>query len=134
MRQPLTLCALLLTATPLLAQAPLVEKIEVSVVNVDVTVTDRAGNPVRGLTRGDSEIFEDGVPQTITNFYVVESEAHQAEVQDDRFRRKVLILIDTNSMTPYERNRALGRLEEFISARFRVGEHDWSIGEVDSGL
>ena len=60
MRRPVTLFALLITASPLLAQAPLVEKIEVSVVNVDVTVTDRAGKPVRGLTRDDFEIFEDG--------------------------------------------------------------------------
>jgi len=54
------------------ARAPVIEKIDVSVVNVDVTVTDRAGNPVRGLTRDDFEVFEDGRPQPITNFYAVE--------------------------------------------------------------
>src|SRR5438093_11879448 len=108
-----TLIVVVFLAIPLFAQTPpVIEKIDVSVVNVDVTVTDRAGNPVRGLTRDDFEILEDGVPQTITNFYVVEHDqpANQQE-REERFRRKVLVLIDTYSMTPYERNRALERLE-----------------------
>lgn len=129
------LAALALFACPLLAQAPLVEKIEVSVVNVDVTVTDSEGNPVRGLARDDFEIFEDGVPQAITNFYVVDAgqaALAQPEPQDDRFRRKVLLIIDRHSVTPYERNRAIERVEEFINDRFRGGEYDWSIAAVDT--
>ena len=121
-------------AVPLFAQAPLVEKIEVSVVNVDVTVTDRAGHPVRGLTRDDFEIFEDGVRQTITNFYVVDQNAPAQKDEDQRFRRKVLVVIDRNSMTPYERDHALARLEEFINDQFRGGEYDWSIAAVDVSL
>ena len=58
---------------PVAAPPPLVEKIDVSVVNVDVSVTDRHGQPVSGLTRNDFEIFEDGKPQPITNFYLVEN-------------------------------------------------------------
>jgi VWFA-related protein len=44
------------------------ETIEVSIVNVDVFVTDKSGNRVRGLTRDDFEVFENGVKQPITNF------------------------------------------------------------------
>jgi VWFA-related protein len=44
------------------------ETIEVSIVNLDVVVTDKRGNRVHGLTRDDFEIFEDGKPQAITNF------------------------------------------------------------------
>jgi VWFA-related protein len=44
------------------------ETIEVAIVNVDAVVTDSKGRRVRGLTRGDFEIYEDGVLQTITNF------------------------------------------------------------------
>src|SRR5947209_3603213 len=51
--------------------SPLTARIEVSLVNVDGTVTSR-GEPLRGLTRDDFEILEDGVPQTITNFYAIE--------------------------------------------------------------
>ena len=44
------------------------ETIEVSIVNVDVFVTSKAGNRVRGLTKEDFEILENGVKQPITNF------------------------------------------------------------------
>jgi VWFA-related protein len=44
------------------------ETIEVSIVNVDVFVTDRAGNRVRGLTTADFDVFENGAVQPITNF------------------------------------------------------------------
>ena len=58
-------------AASLAAQEKLVETIEVKVVNVDVVVTDRAGNPVTGLTKNDFVLFENGKPQEITNFYEI---------------------------------------------------------------
>src|SRR5262245_60930247 len=42
--------------------------IEVSIVNVDVFVTTKDGQRVRGLTKDDFEIFENGKKQPITNF------------------------------------------------------------------
>lgn len=45
---------------------------EVHVVNLDVMVTDKDGNPVTGLTAEDFEVREDGRPVTVTNFYAVE--------------------------------------------------------------
>src|SRR3954453_11900939 len=84
---------------PVAAPEPLVEKIDVSVVNVDVTVTDRRGQPVPGLSRSDFEIFEDGKPQPISNFYAVENAQAKADPRSagetaasvpspERFRRK----------------------------------------------
>ncbi|MEA2329552.1 MAG: hypothetical protein QOE68_4511 [Thermoanaerobaculia bacterium] len=124
----------------LAAPPPLVEKIDVSVVNVDVTVTDRHGQPVAGLTRNDFEVFEDGKPQTITNFYLVENagvhEAANATAEskppEQRFRRKVLVLIDNLNTTKHARNEALAKLEQFIDAHFDDGRYDWSIATVDS--
>src|SRR3989442_15123571 len=102
MFRPLTILASsLLLACNLLAQAPLTEKIEVNVVNVDVTVLDRDNTPVRGLTPADFVVREDGVPQKITNFYVVENgelATSSAPADVERFRRKVLVLIN-NSFT-----------------------------------
>jgi len=65
------LVLLALAVLPLQAQMPVIESIEVRVVNVDVVVTGRDGKPVTGLTKEDSEILEDKRPQKITNFYEV---------------------------------------------------------------
>ncbi len=54
------------------------ERVDVSVITVDVVVTDKAGNPVTGLGRDDFEISEDGRPVEITNFYAVEGGARVA--------------------------------------------------------
>ena len=59
---------LLFVAIPIAAQVPYIESVEVRVHNVDVVVTDAKGNPVRGLSRADFEVLEDGKPQPITNF------------------------------------------------------------------
>src|SRR5438874_9131425 len=69
-----------LIALPLASQEKLVETIEVRVVNIDVVVTDRAGNPVHGLTKSDFEVFENRKPQTITNLYEVRSDPESLKV------------------------------------------------------
>lgn len=47
-------------------------QVEVDYVDVDVVVTDQQGNFVRGLTRDDFELFEDGKPANVDTFSVVE--------------------------------------------------------------
>jgi VWFA-related protein len=132
-----------LFAVPLLAQQPYGEKINVAIVNVDVSVTRSDGTPVRGLTRDDFELFEDGRRQTITNFYAVvgpnavalnspaESPAHPA---DERFRRKVLVLVDVFHTTKTRRALALANLERMIDDSFKSGEYDWSIAVMGRGV
>ncbi len=44
------------------------ETVDVQLVNVEVWVTDRQGNPVTGLAAGDFEVREDGKVVEITNF------------------------------------------------------------------
>src|SRR5438067_9698907 len=99
-------------------QAPLTERIEVAVVNVDVSVSGADGQPVRGLSRDDFEVFEDGRRQPITNFYAVSGLSadlsgapapspvtppraaaphtlqNDGAPPDPRFRRRVLVLVD----------------------------------------
>src|SRR5260370_15470676 len=52
--------------TPVVPRAG--ETIEVSIVNLDVIVTDKRGHRIHGLTKDDFEVFEDGKPQPISNF------------------------------------------------------------------
>ena len=39
-----------------------------NLVNVDVLVTDKNGNPIGGLAKGNFKVLDDGVPQAVTNF------------------------------------------------------------------
>jgi len=56
------------------------ETVEVSIVNVDVVVTDRAGNRVRGLKQEDFELRENGKVKPITNFAEYASEPERGTV------------------------------------------------------
>jgi VWFA-related protein len=52
--------------------APPQFKTGVNLVEVDVIVTDRAGQPVKGLNKDDFEVFEDGKPVPIASFSPVD--------------------------------------------------------------
>ncbi|MFN0108278.1 MAG: VWA domain-containing protein [Blastocatellia bacterium] len=45
-------------------------RIETELVQIDLVVTDKQGNPVSGLKREDFELFDDGKKQTLTHFAV----------------------------------------------------------------
>lgn len=133
------------TAHPQLAAAPppLVEKIDVSVVNIDVSVTDRKGAPVLGLTRNDFEIFEDGKPQPVSNFYAVENALPRLDKQaaaasdepaPEKFRRRILVLVDNVNTSVHGRNTALEKLDQFINEHFDDGRYDWSVAAVDNRI
>jgi Ca-activated chloride channel family protein len=62
----LTPAALLLLSATLAAQAPL--RVDVNLVLVPVTVTDRKGAVINGLDQSRFQIFEEGVPQAIASF------------------------------------------------------------------
>src|SRR5947208_1513310 len=82
-RRHAMLALLLFTLLPAAAQKPLIpglgETIEVSIVNVDVFVTDSNGKRVRGLTKDDFEVFENGVKQPISNFAEYTGETTSAQ-------------------------------------------------------
>ncbi len=51
---------------------PVTFRIQVDYVEVDAVVTDAQGNPVRGLTRDDFQVFEEGKPQKVELFAFVD--------------------------------------------------------------
>ena len=53
-------------------QEVFLERVDVDVVNVDVYVTDRKGQPIHGLSAADFQVFEDGRPMKVSNFYAVQ--------------------------------------------------------------
>ena len=54
-------------------------KVQVDYVEVDVLVTDGRGNYVRDLKREDFQVFEDGKPQAVTNFALIDIPIERAE-------------------------------------------------------
>jgi VWFA-related protein len=111
------------------SMAPVTERVEVSVTNIDVIVTDSKGNRVPDLTRNDFEVFQDGVPQAISNFYAVsggkvlledgktvplDSPAAAAEIPN-QLKARYIVYIDNQNIQPQNRNRMFKRLKEFLS-------------------
>jgi VWFA-related protein len=114
---------------------PVTERVDVSVTNIDVVVTDSKGNRIPGLTVQDFEVFQDGVPQAITNFYAVaggkllledgktipiDSPAVAEEIPQ-QLKTRYVIYVDNLNIQPQNRNRMFKRLKEFVSTA--VGPH-----------
>jgi VWFA-related protein len=85
----------LLTSVPLTAQEQKFEqKVDVNLVLVDVTVTDRTGNQILGLGPGDFIVKEDGVAQKIesvdyfTNRRLLTAPEAQAAFKVERVREE----------------------------------------------
>jgi VWFA-related protein len=60
-------------------QPPLTFRVEVNYVEVDAVVTDAQGNTVTNLTLDDFEVLEDGRPQKVTAFSLVDIPIERAE-------------------------------------------------------
>ena len=54
-------------------------KVEVDYVEVDALVTDQRGNFVRDLKKEDFQVFEDGKPQAVTNFALIDIPIERAD-------------------------------------------------------
>jgi VWFA-related protein len=61
-----------LAQTPAPSQPPVTFKVEVNYVEIDANVTDAQGNFVRSLTKEDFQVLEDGKPQALTVFSMVD--------------------------------------------------------------
>lgn len=146
MKRILALIATVLVALPLLAQRKpaepelprLVENIDVRVLNVDVVVTDKRGNPVTGLTKDDFEIYENNVPKAISNFYEVRGNEQKGVVADEiggtvttpqkkaaipeELKRRIIFYVDNLSLAPFNRNRVFKQMKEFCETVMRPGD------------
>ena len=131
-------------ASSLPAQAPpspadaFSERVEVHVVDVDVYVVDKHGNPVPDLKKEEFEVFEDGKPVQVVNFYAVSGKpvrgtppaatpapAPQAAPEPaappppsaESQRLHLVVYVDNWNLTPAHRNRVLRQLRGFLTDR-----------------
>jgi VWFA-related protein len=117
-----------------------IETIDVNIVNLDVVVTDRRGNPVHGLTAADFEVFDNGRPQPITNFYevkgrsiidhrpdgsvVVEDLAPEALPHEvpKRLQRRFVFFVDNLSLAPFNRLPVFSEMKKFVDENLLPGD------------
>jgi VWFA-related protein len=112
------------------------ESIEVSIVNVDVFVTDKQGNRVRGLTKDDFVIREGGRVQPITNFaeyapveaekLSVESAARPAEETaasaEQSARRTIVVFIESFSLPEHSTRELFDSMRKVLRETVRPGD------------
>ncbi len=106
----------------------------VTLVNIDVFVTDKKGNPVTGLSKDDFQVFQDGVERTITNFAVFDKKVYRslyskkipglaravatptpapaATVQVKPIY--IVLYIDNMNLRPFDRNHVVRQLRGFV--------------------
>lgn len=120
-------------AVPAAAQPTLSETLEVSIVNVDVFVTDKDGRRVRGLTKDDFELFENGERKPVTNFAEYASDAQTVSVTAQApaqrraepappQRRTVVVFFERTKLPPHKINPFVDRLKDLLRETIRPGD------------
>lgn len=126
------------------AQETFFDSLAVNVVNVDVYVTDKQGNPVTGLSREDFEITEDKRPVEVTNFYAVQGDRRRprttlpappagaapsaeppalaAEPIPEDQRLYLIVYLDNLFLKPFNRNKVIREVNRFL--HFKLGPDD----------
>jgi VWFA-related protein len=107
------------------------ETVEVSIVNVDVIVTDRKGNRVHGLSQDDFEILENGKPQPVSNFAEYTSDDPDARVGvaggvqpagAQQEKRTFLIFFEKTQLTGFAADAIAEALKKTIAEVIRPGD------------
>lgn len=124
------------------------EALTVNVVNVEVVVTDDRGEPVTGLAKEDFELYEDGRPVEITNFYAVGGvpastapSRRSEERRDGGDRRRatatlppqraehpeeqslsLIVFVDNLFLSPLRRNHVMREVERFLHTYVGPGD------------
>ena len=126
------LAASVVTARPQ-ERPPLEFGADVRMIRLDVSVVDGKGRPIVGLGAGDFRIFEDGRPVEVALFEAIEDGAPPAAPPTDdgglvvvprpRLDRRILLLVDTASMSRGQLQRARDGASRFLRESARDG--DW---------
>ncbi|HKH48417.1 MAG TPA: VWA domain-containing protein [Thermoanaerobaculia bacterium] len=118
------------------------EAVDVNVVNVDVYVTDKKGQPVTGLRKEEFELFEDGKRVEVTNFEALAHEtapaaatasspaasaapapaAPSAEAPAAPDPLYLVIYVDNFNIQPAHRARALQQIQTYLDREISPGD------------
>jgi VWFA-related protein len=109
----------------------LTHQVEVVITNIDVVVTDKQGRRVTGLKPENFKIFEDGLPQKVSNFYEVqglEFKAYAPDLEHGQLSapkkiaaasspgppKTIVFYFDNRQLNPLNRNSSIKIIEPFI--------------------
>ena len=126
------------------------DEIELTVVNLVVSVTDKAGEPVTDLTMDDFEVYQDGKLKPVTNFQVYTEdvfkqyfasspallpgpETPSTEVSELKPRPVYLAMyVDNYNLNPIDRNRVLSQMERFVRANVKPPVQMMVVGRLQT--
>jgi len=131
----IAVCSSLFAAPQQQSTPQLGETLDVSIVNVDVIVTDRNGNRVRGLTRDDFELIESGSVRPISNFAEYRSRTGdgRGDVVIDAFGvplgegtppppRSIVLFVDAFALPRHAADPMFAALKKTIHDAMRAGD------------
>ncbi|HEX9502270.1 MAG TPA: VWA domain-containing protein, partial [Thermoanaerobaculia bacterium] len=109
------------------------ETIEVSLVNLDVFVTDKTGQRVRGLKKDDFEILENGSKQPITNFTEYAGEVTAAQQTPEtpapsvpapapRQKRTLVVFVERFSLPSFRTDPFFASIKRLLHDAIRPGD------------
>lgn len=119
---------------PLAERSRFFGSVDVSIVNLDVVVTDRDGRPVKGLGRDDFRLLVDGEPVEILNFYSASDDLPDAGpkagvregpgdlVQPASQRLWLVVYVDSSSIRGPDRNRVISQLKTLLVEKLGQGD------------
>lgn len=123
-------CRLSLAAEEPCGQEFVVSGPEEQRIEVDVVVTDRDGNPVRGLGRDDFQVFEDGQPVSISRFSPRDDSVTATAEGAESCRKDTVagsplhrvFVIDHLHLQPTQKASVLRELAKFVRSDLRPGD------------
>jgi VWFA-related protein len=116
-----------------------VVKITTSLIQVDVTVTDKKGNIVKDLRSEEIEIYENGVKQNVTNFSFVSNVNERTEenkaaekpapsnlppppVRPEKVRRTIALVVDDLTLSFESTYYVRRALKKFVDEQMQDGD------------
>jgi len=101
------------------AFAQMRETVNVNVIEVPVSVVDSSGNPVRGLTAANFEVYDNGKRQTISSFdkadFASKEVVNAISPMNPAARRSFLLLFDLGFSSPRSLVRAQEAARSFVT-------------------
>lgn len=112
-----------------------VVKISTTLIQLDVTVTDKKGNPVRDLKPDEVEIYENGVKQDISNFTFISSVREKtveaadpkipnlpSKVRPEQIRRTIALVVDDLTLSFQSSYFVQRALKKYVDEQMQDGD------------